>query len=97
MGLSNREMRIALHSCVKELRQSLDLHCCQMADILEERTRERSHPQLITRCPKRSRTFELEEAIREAIVVLEESRKAFKSKKLEALRRKLTLVLINAG
>ena len=36
----------------------------------------------------------LKEAIREAIKVIEDSRKAFKSKKLEALRKKLTSVLI---
>ena len=38
----------------------------------------------------------LKEAIQEAIDVLEESRKAFKSKRLEALRKKLTQVLIES-
>jgi len=38
----------------------------------------------------------LKEAIKEAIDVLEETRKAFKSKKLAALRKKLTHVLIES-
>jgi hypothetical protein len=38
----------------------------------------------------------MKEAIKEAIDELEESRKAFKSKRLEVLRKKLTMVLMNA-
>jgi hypothetical protein len=47
-------------------------------------------------CPRRSRELMMKTAIKEAIDVLEESRKAFKSKRLEALRKKLTQVLIDA-
>jgi hypothetical protein len=46
-------------------------------------------------CSPESRERVLKEAIREAIDVLEESRKAFKSKRLEVLRKKLTNVLID--
>ncbi len=42
-----------------------------------------------------SREKLLREALLEAIEVLEESRKAFKSKRLEMLRRKLTKALID--
>lgn len=45
----------------------------------------------------KSREIILKEAILEAIAVLEESRKAFKSKRLEMLRKKLTKVLIESG
>jgi hypothetical protein len=47
-------------------------------------------------CPIRSREACFKQAIEEAINVLEESRKAFKSKRLEVLRKKLTRVLIEA-
>ncbi len=43
-----------------------------------------------------SREQQLKKALEEAIEVLEESRKAFKSKQLERLRKKLTRVLIEA-
>jgi hypothetical protein len=45
-------------------------------------------------CPLRSREKRLREAIQEAIDVLEASRRAFKSKQLEALRKNLTAILI---
>jgi hypothetical protein len=45
-------------------------------------------------CAGRNREARLSAAIKEAIDVIEESRKAFKSKRLEALRKKLTQVLI---
>ena len=44
--------------------------------------------------PSTHRQLRFKEAITEAIEVLEETRKAFKSKRLEALRKKLTQVLI---
>jgi len=87
----------ALIASVNELRQSLDLHCCLVASILEGQTKDQNLPPLSTWCTKPSRTLELREALQEAIVALEESRKAFKSKKLEALRKKLTFVLLNSG
>jgi hypothetical protein len=45
-------------------------------------------------CPLRSREKRLREAIQEAIEVLESTRRAFKSKQLEMLRKNLTAVLI---
>ena len=57
---------------------------------------ERNLQPLLNLCSKRSRELRLEKAIKEAIDVIEESRKAFKSKRLEALRKKLISVLIDA-
>ena len=51
---------------------------------------------LVTVIDKSTDETSLKKAIREAIEVLEESRKAFKSKRLEALRKKLTKVLIES-
>lgn len=97
MGLDNKMILNALNASAKELQQSLDLHCCLVAGFLEGRTEDGNCPPLLERCPKLSRTLELKKALKEAIEVLEESRKAFKSKQLEALRKKLTRVLIDAG
>ena len=81
---------------MKELQQNIDMHCCLLTSILEEKMDERSLKPLLDRCPKRNREIRLEAAIKQAIEVLEESRKAFKSKRLEALRKQLTEVLIEA-
>ncbi len=50
---------------------------------------------LVAGCPLRSREKRLKTAIQEAIDVLEASRRAFKSKQLEMLRKNLTAVLID--
>jgi hypothetical protein len=47
--------------------------------------------------PQLGREDVLKSAIAEAITILEESRKAFKSKQIEALRKRLTQVLIDAA
>ena len=96
MGLQNSEILDALDASAKELQQSLDLHCYLVSNTVEARADDRILLPFINQCPKRSRTFELKETLKEAIVVLVESRKAFKSKRLEALRKKLTQVLIDA-
>lgn len=95
MGLDKQDIINAINTSVKELQQGIDTHCCLVASILEERVDERNLLPLLDLCPKRSRELRLEKAIKEAIDVIEESRKAFKSKRLEALRKKLTSVLID--
>ncbi|MBW1802849.1 MAG: hypothetical protein JRJ85_19215 [Deltaproteobacteria bacterium] len=71
------------------------MHRYLMATILEKRVGDETIKQLSlpTYSPNERR---LKEAVRETIEVLEESRKAFKSKRLETLRKKLTQVLIEA-
>ena len=97
MGLDKKDIINALNISVKDLRQGIDTHCCLVASILEEQMDESNLLPLLDLCPKRSRERRLEKAIKEAIDVIEESRKAFKSKRLEALRKKLTSVLIDAN
>ena len=97
MGLDKRELINALNSSVKELQQGIDLHCCLVTSILEGGVEECNLKPLLELCPMRSRELLMRDAIKEAIDVLEESRKAFKSKRLEALRKKLTQVLIDAN
>jgi len=96
MGLERKELINALNASVKEIQLGIDMHCCLVNSILEEQVDECNLRPLMDLCTKRSREIRLEKAIREAIDTLEESRKAFKSKSLEALRRNLTQVLIAA-
>lgn len=90
---NKRDLIRAIDVSTKELHQRIDMHRYLMARILEQRLSSETIKQIClpTDCPDKNR---LKEAVREAIEVLEESRKAFKSKRLEALRKKLTQVLI---
>ena len=94
MNMEKKELINALNNSIKELQQGIDMHCCLVTSIMEDRLDERSLQPLIDQCPKRSREIRLEKAIQEAIEVLEKTRKSFKSKTLEALRKRLTKVLI---
>jgi hypothetical protein len=85
----------ALNSSARELQQGIDIHCCLLTSVLTGRAEDLNIPQIPDVKPRQSRELMMKEAIREAIDELEETRKAFKSKKLEALRKKLTQVLLN--
>ncbi len=86
----------AINRSVSELYQGLETHRCLMASILEKNLDKKSVDSLLSFCPSRGRENRLRDAIKEAIDVLEESRKAFKSKRLEQLRKNLTQVLIDS-
>lgn len=95
MNVGKQDLINAINESVKELHQGIDRHRCLVASVLQEQLDERNVRPLLDLCPSRSRELRLTEAIKEAIDILEESRKAFKSKKLEALRKRLTQVLID--
>mgnify|MGYP000947035108 CR=1 FL=1 len=95
MGNNHKDLLAALSTSVRELQQGLDLHCCLITSLMEGRRAEPHLQALMDRCPKRARERRLEKAVREAIDVLDESRKAFKSKALERLRKQLTEALID--
>lgn len=97
MVLNKKDLINALNASTKELQQGIDMHCCLMTSILEGEVDDRNIQPLLDLCPKRSRELRLEKAIEETIEALEESRKAFKSKRLEILRKKLTQVLISTA
>jgi hypothetical protein len=65
-----------------------------VTSIVEQKLDEGSLQSLLDQCPKRSREVRLVTAIKETIEILKESRKSFKSKRLEALRKQLTQVLM---
>ncbi|MDD4357251.1 MAG: hypothetical protein PHN98_08365 [Smithellaceae bacterium] len=96
MEADKRELIDSINRSVKELQKGIDIHCCLVTSILEGRMDERNLRPLMDLCPKRSRELMLENAIKETIDELEESRKAFKSKRLESLRKRLAQVLISS-
>jgi hypothetical protein len=76
----------------EEIHQRIDMHRYLMAAILDKKISEKKLNHILL--PHSHRELQLKEVIKETIEVLEETRKAFKSKRLEALRKKLTHALI---
>ena len=95
-GFAKEELISALQKSVKDLQQGIDMHTCLIASIFENEVDERNLKPFLDACPSRSGEVRMKAAIQEAIEVLDESRKAFKSKRLEALRKRLTQVLAEA-
>lgn len=95
MRIAKQEVVHALNTSIKDLQKSIDTHCCLVASLMEEGVDERNLKPLMDLCPGYNREVKLKIAIKEAIDIIEESRKAFKSKRLESLRKKLTQVLID--
>ena len=96
-GLGKEELIVALSRSVKDLQQGIDTHSCLIASILGNRVDARNLKPVLENCPSRTREMMMKEALMEAIEVLDESRKAFKSKQLETLRKRLTQVLVDAS
>ena len=80
---------------ITELQKSVDRHRCLVEALLGREVNEGRIRELLATCPNLNREARLTAAVREAIEVLEESRKAFKSKTLERLRKRLLQVLID--
>jgi len=93
----NQVLFAALYDSVIELQKSIEMHCCLVTSILEGRLDQINLQALPHRCSCRAREIAMKKAIQEAIDELEESKKAFKSKRLEALRKKLIHALIETG
>ena len=96
MKIANkRDLITAIDANTETLHQQIDMHRYLMTTILEESVGDGTlkRPSLSFYSPVETR---LTDAIRETIEVLEQTRKAFKSKRLEALRKRLTQVLIES-
>ena len=93
--VNKRDLVTAINKSTEELHQKIDMHCYLLTALLRRRTDDEALKQLAfpTHSTKENT---LKQAIIETIDVLEESRKAFKSKRLEVLRKKLARVLIEA-
>ena len=96
MKISNKKDLItAIDKSAEELHQRIDMHRYLMNTILEQRVGDESIKKLSLSSNSYNQSG-LKEAIKETIEVLEQTRKAFKSRRLEALRKKLTQVLIES-
>ena len=93
---SKRDLITVIDKSAEELHQKIDMHRYLMTVILEKKVGDENIKQL-SLSPYSDNERVLKGAIRETIEVLEESKKAFKSRRLEALRKKLTRVLIESG
>ena len=96
MKIANkRDLITAVDRSAEELHQRIDMHRCLMATILEQRVGDGTLKRLSlsSYSPVETR---LREALSETIEVLEQTRKAFKSKRLETLRKRLTQALIES-
>jgi hypothetical protein len=92
-----QELITALGRSAEELHQHIELHRKLVTSMLGTGVDDADIQALFHVCPRRNREARLREAIQETIEVLDESRKAFKSKRLEALRKKLTILLVDNG
>jgi len=92
---SKKDLVTVINRSAEELHQKIDMQRYLMTTLLEKKVGDETIKQLDlpTFFPSENR---LKQAIMETIDVLEESRKAFKSKRLEVLRKKLTQLLIEA-
>jgi hypothetical protein len=95
MGSGKQDLMNAINDSFRDLHQGLASHHRFIASLLDKNLDEKDLVHLRLFSVERSREVRLKQAIHEAIEVLEESRKAFKSKKLEALRKMLTRQLID--
>ena len=86
-----RDLIEIIDKSTEELHQQINMHRYLMATILDKKISEKRFNEIIL--PNSHRELQLKEAIKETIEVLEESRKAFKSKSLEVLRKNLIKVL----
>jgi hypothetical protein len=79
----------------EELHLKIDMQCHLMTTILEQKLGEGNLKEFVL--PSYYyKDAGLKEAVKETIEVLEQTRKAFKSKRLEVLRKKLMHVLIES-
>lgn len=93
-GTNKADLIKVIDTSTEELHQRIDMHRYLMATILDKKVNENRLDHMFL--PDPHRELQLKGAIRETIEVLEETRKAFKSKRLEVLRKKLTEVLLES-
>lgn len=86
----------ALNSSIKDLQQGIDRHCVLISSIMANQIEFQDLKPFFEACPSKTRELALKKAIKDAIDTLEDTRKAFKSKQLEMLRKRLTQVLVDA-
>jgi hypothetical protein len=87
----------ALNSSINDLQQGIDRHCVLIRSIMADQIELQDLKPSLDVCPSKTLELTLKKAIKDAIDTLEDTRKAFKSKQLEMLRKRLTQVLVDAS
>lgn len=93
--INKEDLKNLLDKSSDELHRRIDTHYCKIAMMLEGTAGDSSAAVPLMKYSSFERKDRFKAAFEETITVLEETRRAFKSKKLEALRKKLTRVLID--
>lgn len=91
----DNELVKALNESAVKLLDRIEAHHNLIKSVMEERFGGFIPLQGLGQGSQSNREIKLKEAVAETIRVLEESRKAFKSKHLESLRKKLIQTLID--
>ncbi|BBO84258.1 hypothetical protein [Desulfosarcina ovata] len=95
MAADKNALARALNSSIKDLQQGIDRHCVLISSIMANQVEIQDLKPFLDGCPSKARELALKKAIKDAVDTLEDTRKAFKSKQLEMLRKRLTQVLVN--
>lgn len=91
--VDNKCMIRALQESIEDLQQRVENHLRLVASIVGNRMCKEEFGEVFPISSHEAREERFRQAILETIEVLEESRKAFKSKRLEFLRKRLILLL----
>jgi Mn-dependent DtxR family transcriptional regulator len=94
MDENKNEIINALVSNAGELQRRMETHFRLVCSLSKEQLDVQDLASQAMPCMGQSLEAKYRNAIKEAIEVIEETRKAFKSKRLEVLRKKLTQILI---
>lgn len=92
--LSNSEILMSLHDRTEKLQKRVDMQCALMEDLINGSFK-KENLSADRNSQINEREKKLVNALKDTIEVLEQTRKSFKSKRLELLRKKLTEVLID--
>ena len=99
MGCDKPVANPVLNARIRELAREINMQSRMISEIVEKEVTGTEHENLdkaSVDCPDPRKAM-LEEAVRDAIEVLEQSRKSFKSKQLAGLRKKMTEVLLDSN
>ncbi|MBN1904045.1 MAG: hypothetical protein JW927_03015 [Deltaproteobacteria bacterium] len=93
-ALNNNEILISLHNRTEELYKRIDMQYALMEELINNRVIKRNFTAGKS-VQENEREKKLLGALKETIEILEQTKKSFKSKRLELLRKMLTEVLID--
>jgi formylmethanofuran dehydrogenase subunit B len=78
MDFGKEDLVNALNISLKELQQGIDVHCCLVTSMLNDRADERDLKAVMRLCETQPREVKYKNAIKEAIQVIEDSKKSLK-------------------